>query len=172
MFSKRQNLKLKNQKAFTLIELLVVIAIIGLISTIAVVALNDAREKSRDTKRKADIVQISKALEFYYDTYGKYPVESWCDSSRGSCSAACPCTGSDWQYTTTNYIGLALRNAGLMQSLPIDPKNDSSYFYDYEPVDCTAPCRVGGWGCCDYRLTARLESGGFFRMYNQQGNPQ
>ncbi|MEY4744976.1 MAG: hypothetical protein RL272_921, partial [Candidatus Parcubacteria bacterium] len=47
-----------NNKGFTLIELLVVIAIIGLLSTLAVVALNSARQKSRDSKRVADIKQI------------------------------------------------------------------------------------------------------------------
>ena len=48
----------KQRKGFTLIELLVVIAIIALLSTLAVVALNNAREKSRDAKRVSDIKQI------------------------------------------------------------------------------------------------------------------
>jgi len=52
-----------NQKGFTLIELLVVIAIIGLLSTLAVVSLNNARTKSRDARRVADIEQIQTALE-------------------------------------------------------------------------------------------------------------
>lgn len=60
-------------RGFTLIELLVVIAIIGLMSTIAVVSLNSARERARDAKRLSDIAQIQKVLEIYYDTYGRYP---------------------------------------------------------------------------------------------------
>ena len=59
---------------FTLIELLVVIAIIGLLSTLAVVALNNAREKSRDAKRVSDIKQIQTALELYYADQNNYPV--------------------------------------------------------------------------------------------------
>jgi general secretion pathway protein G len=63
----------KNKKGFTLIELLVVIAIIGLLSTLAIVALNSARQKSRDAKRVADIKQIQTALELYYNDNFGYP---------------------------------------------------------------------------------------------------
>jgi general secretion pathway protein G len=64
----------KNKKGFTLIELLVVIAIIGLLSTLAMVALNSARQKSRDAKRVADIKQIQTALELYYNDNFQYPL--------------------------------------------------------------------------------------------------
>lgn len=68
---------MKKQKGFTLIELLVVIAIIGLLSTLAVVALNNARSKSRDAKRLADIKSIQTALEIYLseNAANSYPVE-------------------------------------------------------------------------------------------------
>jgi prepilin-type N-terminal cleavage/methylation domain-containing protein len=64
---------LMNRKAFTLVELLVVIAIIGLLSTVAVVSLSSSRTNARNMKRKADLVQISKALELYYSQNGTYP---------------------------------------------------------------------------------------------------
>ena len=64
---------MKKQKGFTLIELLVVIAIIGLLSTLAVVALNNARMKSRDAKRISDVKQIQTALELYYNDANAYP---------------------------------------------------------------------------------------------------
>ena len=64
---------MRKQKGFTLIELLVVIAIIGLLSTLAVVALNNARLKSRDARRVADIKQIQTALELYYNDANGYP---------------------------------------------------------------------------------------------------
>jgi general secretion pathway protein G len=66
-------IKAKRNKGFTLIELLVVIAIIGLLSTLAVVALNNARAKSRDAKRVSDIKQIQTALEMYYQDANGYP---------------------------------------------------------------------------------------------------
>ncbi|MFH0956137.1 MAG: type II secretion system protein [Candidatus Falkowbacteria bacterium] len=64
---------MKKQRGFTLIELLVVIAIIGLLSTLAVVALNNARMKSRDAKRVSDIKQIQTAVELYYNDANAYP---------------------------------------------------------------------------------------------------
>lgn len=64
---------IKTQKGFTLIELLVVIAIIGILSTLAVVSLNNAREKSRDAKRISDVKQVQTALELYFNDAGGYP---------------------------------------------------------------------------------------------------
>ncbi len=64
---------MRKQKGFTLIELLVVIAIIGLLSTLAVVALNNARMKARDARRVSDIKQIQTALELFYNDASGYP---------------------------------------------------------------------------------------------------
>jgi prepilin-type N-terminal cleavage/methylation domain-containing protein len=61
------------RRAFTLVELLVVIAIIGLLSTIAIVALVPARAKARDAKRLADMRQIQTALNLFYENNGYYP---------------------------------------------------------------------------------------------------
>ncbi len=63
------------KKAFTLIELLVVIAIIGILSTLAVVSLQNARKSARDAKRIADVKQMQTALELYFNDWQKYPVD-------------------------------------------------------------------------------------------------
>lgn len=62
----------KNKKGFTLIELLVVIAIIGLLSTLAVVALTSARKKARDSKRVADMKQLQTAMEMVFSESNSY----------------------------------------------------------------------------------------------------
>ena len=64
---------MKKKQGFNLVELLVVIAIIGLLSTLAVVALGTARTKSRDAKRVADIKQVQTALELFYTDNNAYP---------------------------------------------------------------------------------------------------
>ncbi|MFA5029196.1 MAG: prepilin-type N-terminal cleavage/methylation domain-containing protein [Patescibacteria group bacterium] len=60
------------QKGFTLIELLVVIAIIGLLSSLAIISLNSARNKAYDAQVKSDLVQVRNSAEIYYDTNGSY----------------------------------------------------------------------------------------------------
>lgn len=63
----------KEKSGFTLIELLVVIAIIGLLSTLSILALNQARARARDAKRVSDVRQIQTAVEMYYNAAGHYP---------------------------------------------------------------------------------------------------
>ncbi|KKU12656.1 MAG: hypothetical protein UX17_C0042G0007 [Parcubacteria group bacterium GW2011_GWC2_45_7] len=62
------------KKGFTLIELLVVIAIIGILSTLAVISLGNARTKARDSKRLSDMRSVESALEIYYTDQQAYPV--------------------------------------------------------------------------------------------------
>lgn len=74
----------KNKKGFTLIELLVVVAIIGLLATLSIVALNNARARARDARRVADVKQIQTALELYYNDEGKYPADFTTTIASGS----------------------------------------------------------------------------------------
>lgn len=88
MFTKS---KIKDKQGFTLIELLVVISIIGLLSTLAVVALGNARQKARDARRVNDMGAISKAFELYATENNSY---SACGGTvPGRFSAACASGG-------------------------------------------------------------------------------
>ena len=100
---------MRKQRGFTLIELLVVIAIIGLLSTLAVVALNSARLKARDAKRVADVKQIQTGLELYFNDRTAYPVST---GTLGTSSFACLGTGG------FGTAGCAAPYMGLVPSNP------------------------------------------------------
>jgi len=51
-----------NNRAFTLIELLVVIAIIGILAGFIIVSMSGASSSANDSRRKADINQLAKAV--------------------------------------------------------------------------------------------------------------
>jgi len=147
----------KKPSGFTLIELLVVISIIGMLSSIVLASLNTARAKARDARRISDLSQIALAMEFFYDSQGRYPT-----SSGGACWDLCTST-SHWQYfknclakgqncgfTPTNFVS-------AMPNVPSDPLDDpavnqgsSGYVY------------TTGWdnsrGTDIYLLRARLEN--------------
>lgn len=121
-----------NKKGFTLIELLVVIAIIGLLSTLAVVALNSARQKSRDSKRVADIKQIQTALELYFsDSTTGYPSD---DGLILGVNAKALCA-SGWNATScgsgsTTYMGLVPAAPS-----PADCSSGNPYTYNSAAAD-------------------------------------
>jgi prepilin-type N-terminal cleavage/methylation domain-containing protein len=117
------------RRAFTLVELLVVIAIIGLLSTVAIVAMGNARIKARDMRRIADLKQIQTALALYYEDNGFYP-PSGCGYD---------CNGWSVSYHETwTALGVAL--APYLAKLPVDPIGsscppwDSCYSYAYGDV--------------------------------------
>jgi prepilin-type N-terminal cleavage/methylation domain-containing protein len=69
-------MKTNNKRGFTLIELLAVIAIIGILSTIVIGSLSDARSKGRDARRISDLKNIEVALKIYYADNQEYPDHS------------------------------------------------------------------------------------------------
>lgn len=102
-----------NKNGFTLIELLVVIAVIGVLATVVLVSLNNARKKARDVRRLEDTKQIVTALYMYYDTYGYFPINSDND-----------CSGWDTGYNGGPASGdpfiSPLQTAGLFARTPGD----------------------------------------------------
>jgi len=121
-------MKTKN-KGFTLIELLVVVAIIGLLSTMAVVALNGARKKSRDAIRVADVKQIQTALEMYMMDQGSYPIVLETNKKKlgtpGALVLSAPSGSTIGGFTDTE-VGTV-----FMGQVPADPGGSEGFDYFY-----------------------------------------
>jgi len=114
--------KQKN-KGFTLIELLVVIGIIALLATLITINVTAARQKSRNGKRRADIVSVQAPLEIYFDANKAYPSTSaawW-----GTCS-----TYGSHDVTGANGWIPSLAPT-YIKRLPSDPLNSNEPCYLY-----------------------------------------
>lgn len=121
---------------FTLIELLVVIAIIGVLSSIVLASLQNARRKSRDARRITDIKQLQLALELYYDANNQnYPTTN----------AVC-------NTTTPSFFGLeALQTGGFIPQIPRDPSQSGT------TSGCYAYATFASGTRSSYHLGATLE---------------
>ncbi len=115
----------RRQRGFTLIELLVVIAIIGILASVVLVSLAQARVKARDSIRVQNLKQVALALEMYaLENGGKYPDQiQTCgslssDDSRGEECWQC---GVDCRYDASaleNSVGLFIKPRPCDPSLP------------------------------------------------------
>jgi len=168
---------MRKAKGFTLIELLVVIAIIGLLSTLAVVALNSARQKARDAKRVADIKQVQTALELFYNDNSGYPwtpngdeevvigrAAADADCGGSACTVLCLSddtnNGNDgFQATGGCAASGSTTYMGLVPAYPRPPATGDYIYHAYiSDGSSLSNCNTPGDKCSTYEITFELES--------------
>ena len=144
-----------SKQSFTLVELMIVIAILAILSAIVIFALNPSRlfDNFRDTRRVSDINTLSKAINFIETwntngiSYGSTTTVyiSLPDTSSTCSTYSLPTLPTGYTYsckTTANYrkvdgtgwipIDFSINtNNSYLSVLPIDPVNDTTYFYTY-----------------------------------------
>lgn len=112
---------MRNMRGFTVVEMVVVVGIIGLLTSVVLFSVNQARQNARDKARVADIEQLRLTVKLYQEGYGALP------TATGEVGA-----GSGLE---TDSQMLA-----ILPTIPTDPKTsdpDYGYFYD-TTFDCTA----------------------------------
>ena len=82
-----------NKKGFTLVELLVVIAIIGILSSVAVVNLNSARDKAKIAAAQAALSQMATPIILCFD---ENETDSGDISQPQAGSLVCPGVTAKW----------------------------------------------------------------------------
>ena len=97
---------MKNKQGFTLVELLVVIAIIGILSTVAVVNLNSARDKAKIAALKGNLTGIIPGIILCHDSNLEInsAAATACDGTAAPSALVPICTGSaiNWPTLDTN----------------------------------------------------------------------
>ena len=109
---KRASNSLNRRAGFTIIELLIVVTILSLLAGALVPVLEENLSDSRDTRRMADLKNLSWAIQAYHAVNGSFPD-----------------TGGAWQGDPPAYGGLGYDAAGyvpglvpqFIQTLPRDP---------------------------------------------------
>lgn len=125
-----------HQQGFTLIELMITISVIAMISAVIFTTLATVRGKARDSKRKADMAQLQKALELYYNTNNAYPstgggplngdpqtFRGLSASGQLNCSPACTSSGANGWIPNLSPTFLA--------QLPTDPLANNTGWSGY-----------------------------------------
>ena len=116
-----------NNKAFTLIELLVVISILGVLATLVVTNLNEARARARDSAKKQRLSQLKSALQLYYNDFMRYPA-----TGNGLVFNACGAAG------TTACTPGGVFSAGSGPTVYLNQLVQSGSYFEFKYYPCSS----------------------------------
>lgn len=149
-------------RGFTLVELMVVIAIIGLLTSIVSLGLMSAKQKSRDSKRIADLKTIQLALSLYYNDNLMYPKNIYCTSTASGCGTTAPLLGLAPTYLPVvpkdpNAGTQDCTNSSALNNVATNATNGGCYHYTPYPSASTICTGIASDPPTLYHLAATME---------------
>src|SRR3989344_7861739 len=134
------------EKGFTLLELLLVVGILAILAATATIILNPVEllMQARDSQRLGDLQSLDAAISFYTNTLTTAPlfagtstqIQGTCTASgtalnpfTGVCSASTSTKIDGTGWITIDFTGAPA--GSLLSRLPLDPINNSAYFYAF-----------------------------------------
>lgn len=111
--------QIARRRAFTLVELLVVIAIIGVLVSLLLPAVQQAREAARRIQCVNNMKQIGLALHNYHDTFKTFPRTPWWYNGGGGNQSPEFFSGFSWRCMLLPFLEQGAMHDQINWSLPL-----------------------------------------------------
>jgi prepilin-type N-terminal cleavage/methylation domain-containing protein len=149
----------RTRRGFTLIELLVVIAIIGVLVSLILPAVQQAREASYRTKCKNNLHQLAIAGQNYHDSFGNFPAGWHCDDVNDPLCV--PYAAQQYMWSGLTGLFLKMEQDNLYNEInfnfpPTNPENITSVRRPLEGLQCPSKGKEMNFNTGTFNVNGRM----------------